>query len=166
MWGNALPWQKTELTPNLGRLDETADMRPGLGFEGVAHLKDFVEKGGLLITSEDTAEFAIDEGLAPGVFLAPLKGTKVEGSVLGATRVDGKHPVAYGYNEDLAVYSRAGMAFTVGNMVTNRNILTEKEYKRPTGRGGPEDDDVPDGRKSEDPPVLPSPKPWERDPAQ
>lgn len=29
MWGNALPWQKTALTPNLGRIDETADMRPG-----------------------------------------------------------------------------------------------------------------------------------------
>jgi hypothetical protein len=165
MWGNALPWRKTELTPNLGHLDETADMRPGLGFEGVAHLKDFVEKGGLLITSEDTAEFAIDQGLAPGVFVAPLKGTKVEGSVLGAARGDGKQPVAYGYGDDnLAVYSKAGLAFTISNTVTNRNILTEKEYKRPTGRGGPEDEDVPEGRKSEQPPALPSPKPWEATP--
>ena len=64
-----LPWRKTDLTPNLGRIDSTDDIRPGLGLDGVAHLRDFVEKGGLLITSEDTAQFAIDEGLAPGVFV-------------------------------------------------------------------------------------------------
>ncbi len=70
MWGNALPWQKSEITPNLGLLDSTADMRPGLGYDGLAHLKTFVEKGGLLITCEDTAQFAIDTGLAPGVSVA------------------------------------------------------------------------------------------------
>ena len=46
-------------------------MRPGLGYDGLAHLKKFVEKGGLLITCEDTAQFAIDTGLAPGVSVAP-----------------------------------------------------------------------------------------------
>jgi len=30
-------------------IDSTEDMRPGLGLDGVAHLRDFVEKGGLLI---------------------------------------------------------------------------------------------------------------------
>ncbi len=164
MWGNALPWQKTELTPNLGRLDSTGDMRPGLGFAGVAHLKEFVQAGGLLITSEDTAEFAIDEGLAPGVFIAPLKGARVDGSVLGTVLVKKSHPVAYGYENELAVYSQNGLAFTVGNMVINRNILTQKEYKRPTGRGGPDEEDAPEGRPNEKAPPLPSPKPWEPTP--
>ncbi len=164
MWGNALPWQKTELTPNLGKLDATDDMRPGLGFDGVAHLKEFVEAGGLLITSEDTAQFAIEEGLAPGVFIAPLKGARVDGSVLATLLVSKSQPVAYGYGNDLPVYSQDGMAFTVSNMVTNRNILTEKEYKRPTGRGGPEEEDVPEGRPNEKAPPLPSPKPWEATP--
>lgn len=67
MYGNTLPWEKTELTPNLGLLDSTADTRPGLGPAGLEHLRKFVEQGGLLITSEDTAQFAIDSGLAPGV---------------------------------------------------------------------------------------------------
>ena len=40
MWGNPLPWKKTELTPNLGVEDSTDDMRPGLGWTGVAHLAD------------------------------------------------------------------------------------------------------------------------------
>ena len=61
--GPALPWKKTDLTPNLG-VDETDDMRPGLGLTGVENLTRFVEDGGLLVTSEDTAEWAADYGLA------------------------------------------------------------------------------------------------------
>ena len=164
MWGNALPWQKTELTPNLGRIDSTADMRPGLGGEGVEHLKEFVAQGGLLITCEDTAQFAIEEGLAPGVFLNHSSGVNVVGSVLGAQFVDSKSPVADGYGENLAVYSAEGMAFTVGNMTVPRHLLTEKDYHRPTGRGGPQEEDVPEGRAAVAPEPLPSPKPWEATP--
>ncbi len=164
MWGNPLPWQTTSLTPNLGKLDATADMRPGLGFSGVQHLKDFVEAGGLLITSEDTAQFAIEEGLAPGVFISPRKNAKVVGSVLKTVLVDKTQPVAYGYGSNLAVYSADGMAFDVSNLTTNRHLLTQKEYKRPTGRGGPEDEDIPEGRPVEKAPPLPSPKPWEPTP--
>ncbi|MGC2638452.1 MAG: M14 family zinc carboxypeptidase, partial [Acidobacteriaceae bacterium] len=74
MYGNALPWQKTVLTPNMGRIDSTPDIRPGLGLDGLAHLKDFVSRGGLLVTAEDTAEFAIESGLAPGVFVNSASG--------------------------------------------------------------------------------------------
>src|SRR3546814_5140143 len=70
MWGNALPWKTTELTPNLGRIDATDDMRPGMGAGGVANLRQFVREGGLLVVSEDSAVFAIDVGLAPGVFVS------------------------------------------------------------------------------------------------
>ncbi len=164
MWGNPLPWTTTALTPNLGKLDATEDMRPGLGNAGVEHLKQFVESGGLLITSEDTAEFAIDEGLAPGVFVAPRKTLKLVGSVLNSVLVDAAHPVAYGYETSTPLYSADGLAFTVSDLTVNRNILTGKEYKRPTGRGGPDDEDFPDGRPTEKIQPLPSPKPWQPTP--
>ncbi len=164
MWGNSLPWQKTELTPNLGATDTTDDMRPGLGFSGLANLKRFVEEGGLLITAEDSAQFAIEEGFAPGVFVAPRKNAKVVGSVLSSVVVDKKDPVAYGYDSNLGVYSQDGLAFTVSNLTVNRSLLTEKEYKRPTGRGGPEDEDVPEARAVQKAEPLPSPKPWEATP--
>ncbi len=164
MWGNALPWQTSELTPNLGKLDSTEDMRPGLGEDGLAHLKKFLQEGGLLITSEDTAEFAIDEGLAPGVFVAPRKTLKVVGSVLGSAVVDSKNPLAYGYEGAVPLYSANGLAFTLSNLIVNRNILTLKEYKRPTGRGGPEDEDTPEGRPTEKAPPLPAPKAWQATP--
>jgi hypothetical protein len=59
MFGNPLPWKKSELTPNLGGIDETDDMRPGLGWSGVQNLENFVRRGGLLITANDTANFAV-----------------------------------------------------------------------------------------------------------
>jgi hypothetical protein len=54
MYGNPLPWKKTQLTPNLGRIDETDDMRPGLGWSGLQNLQKFVKDGGLFITVDDT----------------------------------------------------------------------------------------------------------------
>jgi Zinc carboxypeptidase len=164
MWGNPLPWQNTPLTPNLGKLDSTEDMRPGLGQSGVEHLRDFVRQGGLLITSEDTAEFAITEGMTPGVFVAPRKTMKVVGSVLSSAVVDNRNPIAYGYDAPVPLYSADGMAFTVSNLTVNRNILTAKEYKRPTGRGGPDEIDIPEGRPAEKSLLLPTPKTWQATP--
>jgi hypothetical protein len=66
MWGNPLPWKKTPETPNLGSEDQTDDMRPGLGWRGVAHIQDFVRKGGVFLTAMDTADFAVSTGLTPG----------------------------------------------------------------------------------------------------
>ncbi len=164
MWGNALPWQTTSLTPNLGKIDSTGDMRPGLGEAGVTHLRDFVEQGGLLITCEDTAQFAIEEGLAPGVFVAPRRSLKVVGSVLNSVVMDNQQPVAYGYEGSVAVYSADGMAFSVSNLTQGRNLMTAHDYKRPTGRGGPDEEDSPEGRPDEKAAPLPSPKPWQPTP--
>ena len=162
MYGNALPWKKTALTPNLGRIDSTDDMRPGLGASGVENLKRFVADGGLLVTSEDTARFAIDAGLAPGVSVTPEKSLRVVGSILGAVRVADDSPVARGYDRPFAMYSAEGLSFQVSNLVGgDRNLPNAKTYKRPTGRGGPHDQDVPEGRAFDAPPPLPSVKPWQ-----
>jgi hypothetical protein len=128
MWGNPLPWKTTALTPNLGHIDATDDIRPGLGASGVAHLKQFVQAGGLLITAEDTAKFAIDVGMAPGVFVTPSTKLKVVGSVLQAKFVDRHSPIATSYTRDeLALYSATGQSFTVSNLVTGDKGLPNRE---------------------------------------
>jgi hypothetical protein len=161
LYGKPLPWKKTALTPNMG-IDETDDIRPGLGAAGVEHLQRFVAQGGLLIAAGDAAKFAIDLGLAPGVFVTPTKDLKVVGSVLNAKVVDAQNPVAYGYAESFAVYSPDGMSFKLSNQVDGDDDLPNaKDYKRPTGRGGPHDADVPEGRVIAETPELPNPKPWE-----
>ena len=62
-----VPYKKTELTPNLGTLDESDDIRGGMGIEGLAELAKFVQEGGTLITEGSTAAFVADYGLASGV---------------------------------------------------------------------------------------------------
>ena len=165
MYGNPMPWEKTRLTPNLGVIDSTPDVRPGLGQGGVANLKRFVADGGLLVTSEDTSRFAIDIGLAPGVSEAKPGDLRVVGSVLRANLVDRASPIAAGYDDTFALYSSQGMSFNVADQtIGNRGLVTAKDYQRPTGRGGPDDVDVPEGRSFVQPPALPDVKPWQAAP--
>ena len=48
---DAIPWKPSEKYPNLGGPDQTDDIRGGIGFEGLAHLRRFVEGGGLLLAA-------------------------------------------------------------------------------------------------------------------
>jgi hypothetical protein len=163
MWGNPMPWKTTALTPNLGHIDATDDVRPGLGESGVANLKRFVREGGLLVTAEDSAKFAIDVGLAPGVFVNKTDRLKVVGSVLQATFVDRSSPIANGYTSDgLALYSANGQSFQVSSLIGgDAGLPRAKDFQRPTGRGGPHDVDLPEARSSAEPPALPDAKPWQ-----
>jgi Zinc carboxypeptidase len=161
-WHNPMPWQKTDLTPNLV-IDSTEDIRPGLGYDGLVHLKKFVEDGGLLITCEDTARFAIDAGLAPGVSLAPPADARVVGTVLNTVFVARDHPVADGYDLNLPAMSADGMAFNISNTMghSGGRLLMDPYAERPTGRGSLEEDDTPQGRKITDAEPLQKQQPWE-----
>ena len=162
-WNNALPWEKTDLTPNLGNTDTTPDMRPGLCYEGLAHLRKFVEQGGLLITCEDTAQFVIDMGLAPGVSIAQHGDARVVGSVLDALFVNSDNPVAFGYGKSVPVISSGGMAFNVSNTLARDGgrLLMDPYAERPTGRGTVEDSDEPQGRKVAEAETLEKQQPWQ-----
>jgi hypothetical protein len=56
MYGNPIPWKKTELTPNLGGFASTDDMRPGLGYTGLMNLQNFVKNGGVFVGADDSAK--------------------------------------------------------------------------------------------------------------
>ena len=70
------------------------------------------KQGGLLITCEDTAQFAIDTGLAPGVSVAPRGDARVVGSVLDTVFVTPRNPVAFGYEKSVPVISAAAWPST------------------------------------------------------
>jgi hypothetical protein len=164
MWNNAMPWEKSDLTPNLpDGGDSTSDVRPGLGYDGLAHLKEFVEKGGLLITCEDTAQFAIDTGLAPGVSISPAGEARVVGTVLNTVFVAKDSPVAFGYGAGVPVMSAGGMAFNVSNTLgrAGGRLLMDPYAERPTGRGSVDDSDEPQGRKIAEAEPLEKQQPWE-----
>jgi len=164
MWGNALPWKKSDLTPNLEDSgDSTDDMRPGLGYDGLENLKKFVQQGGLLITCEDTAQFAIDTGLAPGVSVAPAEGARVVGTVLNSVFVQKDSPVAFGYDANLPVMSAGPLAFNISNTIgrSGGRILMDPYAERPTGRGTLEENDEPEGRKAIEAEPLHKQEPWQ-----
>jgi zinc carboxypeptidase len=167
MWGNALPWKKTELTPNLGSEDQTDDMRPGLGWVGVAHLQDFVKKGGLLLTVMDTADLAVSSGVTPGVSVAPRQRLRIVGSVVRSKTVDGASPIAYGFTDNLAIWCDNGPIFNLSSIYGargGRRLGPDDGGNRPTGRGTQDDPDVPQGRLGVEIPREPRPELWEATP--
>ena len=164
MFGNALPWKKTELTPNLGSEDSTDDMRPGLGWLGVQHLQDFVRNGGLLITSMDTADFAATTGFTPGLSVAARQRLRIVGSVVRSKMVDSASPIAYGYGDNLAIWCDNGPIFNLSNIVGargGRRLGPDDGGNRPTGRGTADDPDTPQGRPGLDAPAEPKVDIWQ-----
>ncbi len=154
MWGEPMPWKTTPETPSLGKIASTDDQRPGLGYAGLDHLRQFVEQGGLLVAVEDTARLMIESGMAPGVRVANPKGLKVVGTVLDARFPDPTSPIADGLGDRLSVYSADGMSFEISNSAAGG--WQQEEEDRPTGRGGPKDMDEPQGRPLQPPPPAPA----------
>ncbi len=167
MYGNPLPWKVTQLTPNLGKTDETDDMRPGLGWAGLEHLQEFVRKGGLLITANDTTNFAVAFGFTPGVSIGATTRLKVTGSALRSKMVDAASPIVYGYRDNLAIFASNPPVFSVTSMAGGggggrRGGAEERE--RPTGRGTADDPDLPQGRSPVEIPEDPHAEAWEATP--
>ncbi len=163
-WGNPLPWKDTPETPNLvGKNDSTDDMRPGLGWEGVANLQNFVAKGGVLLTATDTSRFALAIGLADGVSVGNAQKMKIVGSVVGTRLVDGASPIAYGYDEKLSAYCDNGPIFSLTSVSGARGgrRLGAESRTRPTGRGTMDDPDFTIGRPGTEVPEEPKAEIWE-----
>jgi len=163
MWGNPLPWKTTKDTPNLGKIDETDDMRPGLGWSGLANLRSFVENGGVLISVMDTANFAVTFGFTQGLSIQPAQRLKAVGSILRTKFVDSTSPIAYGYGEGLSAYTYNGPIFNVGNTVgggRGRRAPTE-DRDRVTGRGTADDPDTPQARTVAEVPDEPRAEVWQ-----
>jgi len=152
--GPPLPWKKTTLTPNLV-VDQTDDIRPGLGLNGVENITRFVEDGGLLITARDTSVWAADYGIARWVRVVPSQKLRAPGTILSAAVTDKKSPIVTGYDETIPLYFSSSPIFRVG--------LTPETppESRPSGRGTKTDPDVPQGRPYVPLPERPKPAPAE-----
>jgi hypothetical protein len=164
MYGNALPWKKTELTPNLGGFASTDDMRPGLGWSGIANLQNFVKRGGVFIGTMDTADLAVSTGFTPGVSIQRSQRLKAIGDVLRTRFVDSTSPIAYGYGDSLSIYCFNGPIFNISNVAGGGGggRRARGETQRTTGRGTVDDPDVVQGRPpAEAPEPLPNSEVWE-----
>jgi len=167
-WRNAMPWKNSPETPNISTLAQTDDMRPGLGWQGLANLESFVTRGGVLVGVNNTAEFAVQFGLTNGVSVNNAKSGSVVGTLLRSKLVDETSPIVYGVADNLAVYSDDGGSFSISNSRGGgRGFGGGGGATRATGRGTADDPDVTQGRpvdpKFEAPPRV-TVQPWQAAP--
>jgi hypothetical protein len=155
-----IPWKKSEITPNMGQSpDTTDDIRGGMGIVGVANLQRFIESGGLFVTIGSNASLAIDFGITEGVSIQEARQLQARGSVFNTQFADRKSPIAYGYDEKLAVYFSQAPLFQTGGFGgggRGGGGASGQQQGRPSGRGSLSDPDIVQGRAPL-PPQPPSP---------
>jgi hypothetical protein len=139
MAGPAMPWRKTAKTPDLGGLDETDDMRRGMGLEGAAALRRFVERGGTLVTEGGTSQLPVELGFNPSVNVVAARTLRAPGAVFRAQVVTASSPVMYGYERmTFPVYFNQAPLLTVTprdtanptDAMTDKSVLAEREGMR------------------------------------
>jgi hypothetical protein len=175
-FGGPIAWKRTDLTPNLvtpeGQPDQTDDIRGGLGFEGLANLKKFIDAGGLFIPITSVAQLPIDLGMTQGISIAQTPQLQARGSIYQSSVEDRTSPIAYGYDETLGVYFSQSPVFRVslgvggggGGGGGGEAGGAGGAAERPSGRGTATDPDIVQARPYEAPEVRPMPRtPRERE---
>lgn len=109
-----MPWQATDVTPNLGRQASTPDMRGGMELQGIVHLQQFLQEGGVFVTVTSSTSLPIHFGFADGTSVRETDELWAPGGVFRAELVDESSPLAYGYGETLGVYFNRGPVFASG----------------------------------------------------
>jgi hypothetical protein len=110
-----------------------------MGLAGAAVLRQFIERGGLLITEGGTSTFAVWLGLNPTLQMAPANTLRAQGSILRAQEVTRSSPILYGYDDTqsfpvyfggtptLSVQQRDTLAIDVG---VDSSVLRQAEAQR------------------------------------
>jgi hypothetical protein len=112
--GPPIPWKKTALTPNLDKWDTTDDIRRGMGLDGAAALRRFMERGGVLITSGNTSRLPIALGFNPTVSEAEARTLRARGAIFRAQSDTTGSPILYGYERStFPVYFNQSPLFSV-----------------------------------------------------
>ena len=168
MWRNPIPWKTTDLTPNIGKLASSDDIRPGLTYAGVENLQKFVKNGGVYIGSVGSSQFAIDYGLSNGVSMNTATRGTVTGSFLKTRLVDETSPIVYGVADGIAAYTDGGESFNVSATAgggRGGGRFGGGNATRETGRGQADDVDEVQGRPALTDefkaPVRPTVQPWQ-----
>ncbi|HZT59766.1 MAG TPA: M14 family zinc carboxypeptidase [Pyrinomonadaceae bacterium] len=145
MRGDPIPWKASAVTPNMGDApDTTDDMRGGMGLAGVANLQRFIQQGGLFVCVQNTTSVPVEFGLTNGVAVDDARQLQARGSIYNATFTDRRSPIAYGYDEQLAVYFNQAPLLRVqtGTPAFGGGEGQGGAGQRPSGRGTLEDPDI------------------------
>ena len=114
-WG-PMPFKKTPQTPSHGTPAESDDITGGVGWQGLAQIQEFIERGGLMVTLGNGSMLPLEAGIVRGVRrdsggvprVAAGGGaaaaaasqdaiTRTPGSHVRVNFARPDHPIAYGY---------------------------------------------------------------------
>jgi hypothetical protein len=164
--GVPIAWKNTAETPNLVApgVNESDDIRGGLGFSGLANIRNFVADGGLLIATASSARIPVQAGMTEMVSVVDPRTLQAPGSVVLTNVEDKKSPIAYGFDDKLYVYFNAGPILRVSTGLGEAQgaaFAGGPGEGRASGRGSASDPDVIQGRQYMEPE-----KPVKRTPAE
>jgi hypothetical protein len=117
-----LPYMPSAEYPSLGVHSQSANTTGGMGFEGLAALRDFAHAGGTLIFEGSAATLPIEFGMVRGVSLRQTPQLFSPGSIVKGGVVDRAHPIAFGYDDEVPVFDRFGPYFAVTDRM-RRNVV-------------------------------------------
>jgi hypothetical protein len=108
------------IVEGLSDKDVPPEYAGGIGEVGVKNIKDFVRRGGTLITLNSSAQFAIEHlrlGVHNGVAGKDRKEFFIPGSILQVLN-NSDHPISYGFGRDSAIFFRRSPVFVVNEGVS------------------------------------------------
>ena len=109
-----LPYRRTETTPNLGALDQSDDIRGGMGLDGLLELAKFVQEGGTLLVEGSTSIIFPEYGITSGITVEEPPQLFARGSIMRGVVTDKKSPLVYGFDAQVPVYFNQAPVLNAG----------------------------------------------------
>lgn len=133
-----MAYTPTKDFPSHGAIDSSRDITGGMGFRGLAHLEDFLDRGGVLLLMGGAGRLATDMGLLRNVDAAQGAGVDTPGSFIQAQVERPEHPIAFGYEKVNHVFRVNGPLYSVPEQYDHWIVLKygtaplRKEEKKET----------------------------------
>lgn len=108
-----IPFERTKETPAFGSPVSSPDITGGPGFTGLAHLRQFVDDGGTLITLGGATVLAAESGIAEALEPHPAPGLFHPGSVVRVRARAARSPILYGYPDTTEIFRGNGPLYQV-----------------------------------------------------
>lgn len=139
MKGKPLPYTKTDKYRFSGDYGSSEDVRGGMGLEGLAELRKFVEAGGTLITTGDASAVPAEFGLVDDMTVTKLGGAtfNAPGPIVTAKVIKPANPIFYGYAGELDKNGTMPVRWASNSLLAVPDRLQEEVLMRfPGGKAG------------------------------
>ena len=118
-----LEYVRSDSFPTLGWPDSTRNVTGGMGFEGLAALRDFVDQGGTLVTLGSASTLPVEMGLVREISPNTPRNLFVPGSIVRGKVEQARSPLVYGYDATMPLYHQFGPYFTLPDRAKGRAVL-------------------------------------------